>query len=66
MTTEGLLADLGPDDDLASLVRRVRDTGLPWVIVADSAITAWTLRDPVGWAKVSGWLDARGIAIVRT
>ena len=65
MTTADLLADLGSDTDLAVLVRRVCDDQLPWVVVSSAAVTAWMRRDPAGWEKVSTWLDAQGVALVR-
>ena len=61
-----LLAELGTKTDLAGLVERVCRSNLPWVVVSESAITAWNARDPVGWAKVSSWLSLRGVTIVRT
>ena len=60
-----LLAELSPGTDLAWLVERVCRNNLPWVVVPASALTAWQQRDPAGWEKVSGWLAAKGIAIVR-
>jgi hypothetical protein len=60
-----LPAELDPTTDLAQLVERVARNGLPWVVVPTAALTAWEQRDPVGWAKVSAWLGAKGVAIVR-
>ena len=65
MTTAELLADLGPETDLALLVRRVCRDQLPWVVVSSAALTGWMRRDPAGWDKVSTWLDAQGVTIVR-
>jgi hypothetical protein len=65
MTTSDLLTDLGPGSDLARLVERVTSDRLPWVVVSTTAVTAWTRRDPEGWAKVSRWLTERGVALVR-
>jgi hypothetical protein len=65
MTTQDLLIELGPDTALASLIRRARDAGQPWVVVRESAVTAWARQDPERWAKVARWLEARGVAIVR-
>ena len=62
---ERLLAELNPDTDLAQLVERVCRNNLSQVIVAASALTAWQQRDPAGWEKVSAWLVAKRIAIVR-
>jgi hypothetical protein len=60
-----LLADHELSTELAWLVERVCQTNLPWVVVAGSAVVGWQERDPVGWEKVSGWLTAKGVAIVR-
>ena len=65
MTTADLLAELGPETDLAFLVRRVCRDQLPWVVIPSSAVAAWMRRDPAGWEKVSTWLDAQGVTIVR-
>lgn len=65
MTTADLLDDLGPDTDLARLVRRVHQDQLPWVVVSSAAVTRWMQRDPKGWQKVADWLAAQGIALVR-
>jgi len=63
--TAQLLAELSPNSDLLWLVERVSRTRLPWVVIPGAAITAWEGRDPAGWAKVSAWLDAGGVTIVR-
>lgn len=55
--------ELGPD--LGRLVERVCRNQQPWVVVAAAALTAWQDRDPEGWQKVSEWLAANGIAVVR-
>jgi hypothetical protein len=60
-----LLAQLNRSTDLAWLVERVCRNNLPWVVVPGSALTAWQQRDPAGWEKVSAWLGAKGITIVR-
>jgi hypothetical protein len=68
MTPADLLDDLGADTDLARLVRLVRRVcreQLPWVVVSSRAIAGWMQRDPNGWRKVSDWLAAQGIAVVR-
>lgn len=63
--TAELLAELSPNSDLVWLVDRVSRTKLPWVVIPGPAITAWEGRDPAGWAKVSEWLGAGGVTIVR-
>lgn len=60
-----LLAELKPNTDLASLIERVCRGALPWVVVPGTALAAWEQRDPAGWVKVSAWLAANGITIVR-
>ena len=65
MTTSDLLSDLGPGSELARLVERVTSDQLPWVVVSTTAVTAWTRRDPEGWAKVSRWLRERDVALVQ-
>lgn len=65
MTAADLLDDLGPDTDLARLVRRVCQEQLPWVVVSSRAIEGWTQHAPEGWRKVSTWLADQGIALVR-
>lgn len=60
-----LLADLKTNTDLARLVERVARNGLPWVVVPAKAMDAWAERDPVGWSKVSDWLAAKGVAVIR-
>lgn len=59
------LADPDLSPDMARLVERVRQNKQPWVVVAAAALTAWEERDPAGWEKVSEWLAANGVAVVR-
>jgi hypothetical protein len=63
--TTALLAELNPNTDLAGLVERVARNNLPWVVVPAVALAAWEERDPAGWVKVSAWLAAKGVTIVR-
>jgi len=60
-----LIADLKTNTDLAWLVERVARNHLPWVVVPAKALDAWAERDPVGWSKVSDWLAAKGVAVIR-
>jgi hypothetical protein len=60
-----LLADPDLSPDLAWLVERVRQNKQPWVVVATAALRAWEQRDPAGWEKVSEWLAANGVTVVR-
>lgn len=63
--TAHLLMELRSNTDLIWLVERVTQTKLPWVVIPDTALAAWEARDPAGWEKVSDWLAARGVSIVR-
>jgi len=63
--TAMLRSEIGGNEDLMRLVERVTQTRLPWVVIPGSAITRWKTDDPTGWEKVSKWLAAHGIAIVR-
>jgi hypothetical protein len=60
-----LLDDPDLSADLACLVDRVRQNKQPWVVVATAALKAWEERDPAGWEKVSEWLAANGVTVVR-
>jgi len=59
-----ILAELNPSTDLASLVERVCQNNLRWVVVPAAALAAWEQRDPSGWAKVLTWLETKGVTIV--
>jgi len=65
MTTADLLDDLGADTELAGLVHRVCQYQFPWVVVSSAAIAGCMQRDPKGWQKVSDWLAAQSVALVR-
>jgi hypothetical protein len=60
-----LLGDPDLSADLVCLVDRVRQNKQPWVVVATAALKAWEERDPAGWEKVSEWLAANGVTVVR-
>jgi len=64
-SADALLAQLKSSTDLAWLVERVVRNDLPWVVVPAAALRAWEERDPVGWAKVSAWLAANKVGVVR-
>lgn len=63
--TAMLRSEIGGNEDLIRLVERVTQVRLPWVVIPASAITRWRTDDPTGWEKVSKWLAAHSIAIVR-
>jgi hypothetical protein len=65
MTAEDLLSELQSSrTDLARLVEaaRARHTRL---VVPQRSVEAWQQREPETWTKVSGWLAAHGVSIVR-
>ena len=64
-TLDALRADPDLSTELVWLVERVCQNELPWVVVSGGALTAWQQRDPAGWEKVSKWLAANGITVVR-
>ena len=66
MTVEDLLSELRTSrTDLARLVEAATRDHLTRLIVPQRSVDAWQQREPETWTKVSGWLTARGIAIVR-
>lgn len=66
MTVEDLLSELRTSrTDLARLVEAATRDSLTQLIVPQRSVDAWEQREPETWMKVSGWLTARGIAIVR-
>jgi len=50
--------------DLARFVEAAARDRLTRIIVPQRSVDAWKRREPETWLKVSGWLTARGIAIV--
>jgi hypothetical protein len=65
MTAEDLLSELRTSrTDLARLVEAARDRHTP-LVVPQRSVDAWERREPETWTKVSGWLTAQGVAIVR-
>jgi hypothetical protein len=66
MTTEDLLIELRASrTDLARLVEAATRDRLTRLVVPQRSVDAWEQREPETWMKVSGWLTARGVAIVR-
>jgi len=66
MTVEDLLSELrNSRTDLARIVEAATRDQLTQVIVPQRSVDAWERREPETWTKVSGWLAARGITIVR-
>ena len=66
MTADDLVNELRTSrTDLARLVEAAARDHPTRMIVPQRSIDAWERREPETWLKVSGWLTARGIAIVR-
>lgn len=66
MTVEDLLSELRTSrTDLARFVEAATRDHLTRLVVPQRSVEAWQQREPETWLKVSGWLAARGIAIVR-
>lgn len=66
MTAEALLIELRTSrTDLARLVEAASRDRLTRIVVPQRSVDAWEQREPETWTKVSGWLAARGVAIVR-
>ena len=66
MTAEALLLELRSSrTDLARLVEAAVGQYLPYLVVPQRSVDAWVLREPQTWAKVSGWLAARRVRVVR-
>jgi hypothetical protein len=62
---ESLLAQLQQSPtDLRRLVASLlyRPRSLAWV--PRRAIDGWSSRDPIGWARVQGWLADRNVRVV--
>jgi hypothetical protein len=66
MTAEDLLNELRSSrTDLARLVEAAAHDRHTQIVVPQRSVEAWELREPQTWTKVSGWLTARGVSIVR-
>jgi hypothetical protein len=66
LTAEALIDELRTSrTDLARLVEAADRDRLTQIIIPQRTMDAWERREPETWLKVSGWLTARGIAIVR-
>ena len=66
MTAEALLLELRSSrTDLARLVEAAAGQYLPYLVVPQRSVDAWERREPETWAKVSSWLAARAVRIVR-
>jgi hypothetical protein len=51
--------------DLARIVQAVVRDKLPYVVVPAQAVKSWEQREPEHWAKVSGWLAAQKVSLVK-
>ena len=64
--TNQLLSELRTSNtDLSRLVATVLRDGPPYVVVPIQAVTAWERREPEQWARVSEWLDAHNVSLVK-
>jgi len=66
MTAEGLLLELRSSrTDLARLVEAVSRDRFTQLVIPQRSVDAWERREPETWSKVSGWLAARGVSILK-
>ncbi|MGH7299646.1 MAG: hypothetical protein ACREKQ_16725 [Candidatus Rokuibacteriota bacterium] len=66
MTAEALLIELRSSrTDLARLVEAATRDQLTQLVVPQRSVDAWERREPETWTKVSAWLAARGVSILR-
>ncbi|MGH7398810.1 MAG: hypothetical protein ACRELW_14840 [Candidatus Rokuibacteriota bacterium] len=66
MTAEALLIELRSSrTDLARLVEAVSRDHFTQLVVPQRSVDAWERREPEAWTKVSAWLAARGVSILR-
>jgi len=66
MTAEDLLSELRSSrTDLARLVEAAAHDRHTRLVVRQRSVEAWERREPETWTKVSRWLAAHGVAIVR-
>jgi hypothetical protein len=64
--TDELLSDLrASSTDLSRLVTGVLRDRSPYVVVPIQAVMAWERREPEQWARVSEWLDAHNVSLVK-
>lgn len=66
MAAEDLLIELRRSrTDLGRLVEAVTRDQFTQLVVRQCSVDAWERREPETWTKVSGWLTARGVSILR-
>ena len=64
--TDELLSDLrASSTDLSRLIAVVLRDRPPYVVVPWQAVSAWERREPEQWARVSEWLAAHNVSLVR-
>ena len=64
--TDELLSELRTSNtDLSRLVAAVLHDRRPYVVVPWQAAIAWERREPEQWAKVSDWLAAHNVSLVK-
>jgi hypothetical protein len=66
VSAEGLLLELRSSrTDLARLVEAVSRDQFTQLVIPERSVEAWERREPETWSKVSAWLAARGVSILR-
>jgi len=51
--------------DLVRLVEAVIRNKPPYVVVPIQAVASWERREPLHWARVSGWLADSNVSLVK-
>lgn len=66
IAADELLHDLrSSKTDLARVVEAVIRDRLPYVVVPIQAVMSWERRELEHWAKVTGWLVAQNVSLVK-
>ena len=66
MSADELLHDLRiSKSDLARIIRAVVRDRPPYLVVPIQAVKSWERREPEHWAKVTGWLAAQQVNLVK-
>ena len=64
--TDKLLSDLRTSNtDLSRLVAAVLRDRPPYLVVPWQSVIAWERREPERWARVSEWLAAHNVSLVK-
>jgi len=66
MTAEDLLRELRSSrTDLGRLVEAVSRDHFTTLVIPQRSVDAWERREPATWRKVSDWLAARDVSILK-